>query len=442
VDNPTSAKVMIDKFLSYIQEQKLIIEDTSTLLAVSGGKDSMVMVDLFVQSGLPFAIGHIQHHLRGDESEDDALFVENYAQNNGVQFFRYDIDPILFDTGNMHHTARHLRYDWLRKIAHSHGYGQIATAHHKDDWRETFIIQLLRGSGLEGLSSVQPKNQNIVRPLLWASRNEIDLHADKYRIPFREDSSNAKDDYLRNQIRHHVMPAIKDADQRSFKGLDTSIQNIAESGGLFYWLLEKCKKEFVYQDGAINTILLEHLKDTGHANSLLYYLIREFGFNYNQVQDILKSEQGSIFYSHSHEAVIHQSQLIIQPKAMELGEISKTFNTLESLLNFEGSFDMSILERKSLSHFEPDMLYLDTAKIKFPVTLRPRKNGDTYTPLGMPGKSQKIKDLLINKKLSLFEKKKVVILEDSQDIIAVLPIGISDDVKITDTTQQILCIKF
>lgn len=433
---------MIDKFLSYIQDKNLIIQDTPTLLAVSGGKDSMVMADLYIRSDLTFGIGHIQHHLRGQESEDDALFVENYAQKHGIPFFRYDIDPKLFNTGNMHHTARQLRYEWLSKIAQTHGYGQIATAHHKDDWRETFIIQLLRGSGLDGLSSIQPKNKNIVRPLLWATRNEIDLYVEKHHISFREDSSNAKDDYLRNQIRHHVMPAISAVDDRFFKGLDTSIQNVTDTADVLQWLIEKSKKEYITDDGVCVTVQLSGLKDSGSGISFLYFIIKAFGYHKEHAIDILKSEQGSIFYSQTHEAAIHQGQLIIQPQSKETDVIIKTFNTLESLRNFEGPLTMEILEKKSLSHFEPNTLYLDTAKIIFPVTLRPRKNGDTYTPLGMPGKSQKIKDLLINKKLSLFEKNKVTILEDSQKIIAISPLAISDDVKITETTHEILCIKF
>ena len=206
-------------------------------------------------------------------------------------------------------------------------------------------------------------------------------------------------------------------------------------------LIEKSKKEYITDDGVCVTVQLSGLKDFGSGISFLYFIIKAFGYHKEHAIDILKSEQGSIFYSQTHEAAIHQGQLIIQPKSMETDVIIKTFNTLESLRNFEGPLAMAILEKKSLSHFEPHTLYLDTAKIKFPVTLRPRKNGDTYTPLGMPGKSQKIKDLLINKKLSLFEKNKVTILEDSQKIIAISPLAISDDVKITETTHQIRCIK-
>ncbi len=434
----SSGKLMIDKFLTYIKDKKLIYFNQPTLLAVSGGKDSMVMTDLFMKSGLPFGIGHIQHHLRGEESEKDALFVEDFAKQWNIPFFRHDIDPEIFAIGNMHDTARSIRYQWLNEWAHSKGYGQIAAAHHKDDWRETFLIHLLRGSGLEGLSSIQPKNQNIIRPLLWASREDIDTYAATLQIPYREDSSNTKDDYLRNHIRHHVVPALRNADERSFKGLDISIHRIKESSELLEFLIEKYKKDCISIQNEATVIDLQKIKNTGVDAALLYALIQDFGYNAGQTSDILNADQGSVFMTSHFIATVHQDQLHIKVRSSTETIHNVIFHDINDLLRHDGSLAFIMVQNEVFTKFDPNCLYLDIEKISFPVTLRSRKAGDRYKPLGLNGKTQKVKDLLINRKLSIFEKNEVMILEDSEKIIAITILAISDDVKISEGTQSIL----
>ncbi len=434
----SSVKLMIDKFLTYIHDKKILHYDQPTLLAVSGGKDSMVMTDLFMKSGLPFGIGHIQHHLREAESEKDALFVEDFAKQWNIPFFRHDIDPVIFAIGNMHDTARSIRYQWLNELAHSKGYGQIATAHHKDDWRETFLIHLLRGSGLVGLSSIQPKNQNIIRPLLWASREDIDTYAATLQIPYREDSSNTKDDYLRNHIRHHVMPSLSNADERSFKGLDVSIHHLKESSELLDFLIEKHRKDYISIQNEATVIDLQKIKNTGVDAALLYALIQDFGYNVGQTNDILNADQGSVFLTPNFIATMHQDQLCIKVKSSAEPIQSIIFHDINDLLRYDGSLAFMMVQNEVITTFDPNCLFLDIEKISFPVTLRSRKAGDRYKPLGLNGKTQKVKDLLINKKLSIFEKNEVMILEDSEKIMAITMLTISDDVKISEGTQSIL----
>ena len=206
---------MLNRFLSYIKQNKLIIPGSFTLLAVSGGTDSMVLADLMLQARQPIAVGHINHHLRGQESDDDAKFVEDYCNKNKIPYHQYDIDPYLLSHGNLQDKARIIRYEKLVSWAIDNDCQQIATAHHLDDQIETFIMNLMRGAGLNGLTGIAKKNGVIIRPLLWASSEEIIQYANEHSIQYREDSSNTSDKYVRNQIRHHILPTMYQTDSRA-----------------------------------------------------------------------------------------------------------------------------------------------------------------------------------------------------------------------------------
>jgi tRNA(Ile)-lysidine synthase len=435
---------MLERFLSYINEKKILKKEDNVLLAISGGIDSMVMLALFLRSEWSIGVGHINHHLRGEESEGDANFIKNYCANHHIPYFQLDLDPTKLNQGNMHANARIKRYQWLKKIATENNYQYIATAHHLDDDTETFMINLLRGSGLDGLDGIDFKNGNIIRPMLFATKEEISNFAQNNDISCREDSSNQKDKYLRNYLRQHVMPAIYKADQRAKVGISNSISNLKSSRILLDFLIEKYAQNIVASKGDAVYISLTEITETGVGAALLYQMIKKYGFNYNQCQNIIQSNihTGIVFYAHEFEALVNRNHLIIRPGT------SKSENLLQSITELPFVFETN--KYKIVIDYAPipdtfqtakDTLWLDANQLHFPLTIRNWKDGDIFAPLGMQGKRQKVKDYLINRKVSQFDKENILVLESQNAIIAILMQGISEQVKLSKNSTACMVIK-
>jgi len=436
---------MLDKFLSYIKEEKLFTQNDRVLLAVSGGMDSMAMVTLFLQANISIGVAHINHHLRGNESDEDAEFIQKYCEEKKIPFYIFHIDPAQFASGNMHDTARKLRYEWLSKLAKEEKFNSIATAHHKDDVAETFMIHLMRGSGLEGLDGIPSKYNNIIRPLLFADRDDILDFMQKNNIFYREDSSNISDKYMRNKVRHHIIPSIHFADKRAKEGILLSINHLKKSNQLLQFLVHEYTKQWITKQKNITTIDLSFLENNNVGHELFFQMIKQYGFNMAQCSDILsnKKSTGNRYFSSHYEALTDRGTLLIRliedrlkyqwpiliepPMEFKMNDYTLQFDLIPNEVSFI---------------FEHNSLYLSTDKFSFPLILRPWKTGDSFTPLGMKGKSQKVKDFLINNKLSGFEKEKVLVLEHCGEIIAIPGYRISEKVRINHETKTILRITF
>lgn len=433
---------MLNRFVDFINIKKLILPGTTTLLAVSGGKDSMVMADLMLKAGYPIHIGHINHHLRGEESEADAKFVEAFCSAHQIPFHLYNIDPYLLAYGNLQEKARQIRYDKLMTWATEFNCAQIATAHHLDDRIESFLMFIMRGTGLTGLSSIAAKNKHIIRPILWATTDEIINYIHEQGITYREDSSNQSDKYLRNQVRHHVIPAMTQADSRALSGLKTTIENMESTSTIFDFLLDKYSETLIsYTDDYKMVTLLEIMK-SDFAPELLFHLIKTEGFNIYQCRDVIRDLNGQ-FFSLTHEATVHQNTLIIR----KLTEISPFEPTLIAHIPAKVHFRNKQISIEKVNEFPQDVksthsFYINAASIQWPITIRTRQDGDSFKPFGMHGKKQKVKDFLINKKISSFDKEEVLILEDQKQILALLPYTIAHEVQIKNQNTDIILIKY
>jgi len=432
---------MLDKFLSYIKEEKLLTKNDRILLAVSGGMDSMAMVTLFLQANISIGVAHINHHLRGKESDADQNFVQKYCEKNEIPFYIHHIDPNIFIVGNMHDTARSIRYEWLNKISVEEHFDYIATAHHRDDEAETFLIHLMRGSGLDGLDGFLQKNNNIIRPLLFADRNEILDFVQKNHISYREDSSNNSDKYMRNRVRHHVLPAIYTMDDRSKDGISLSIKNLKNSSHLLQFLVKEYTGKWIKKQENMTAIDLSGIKDNATGIELLYQMIKPYGFNSTQCTDILQKRKstGNRYFSARYEALTDRESLLVRHK-----EVRDKYEwpmliepPMEVKMN-ECTLQFDLITNSETFDFEQNKLYLDTNDLTFPLTLMPWKPGDTFTPLGMKGKSQKVKDFLINNKISGFEKENIMVLRDQEKIIAIPGYRVSEKVRVDQETKTIL----
>ena len=433
---------MLNKFLSYIEQKKLISPGTKTILAVSGGKDSMVMLDLMQRSGLAIIVGHINHQLRGEDSEADAHFVKEYCMERRIPYYQYDIDPYLLSHGNLQDKARQIRYEKLHNWAATHNCAQIATAHHLDDRIETFLMYIMRGTGLHGMTSISAKNGAIIRPLLWTSANEITQYIHNHAIPYREDSSNASDKYLRNHVRHHVIPAMIKADSRTIHGIKQTIQHIESTIVVFDFLLDEYAKNIVSTQFGRKTIDLNTILHLNFATDILYYLVKDEGFNHYQCADMIRNQNGH-FYSMTHEAIVHQRQVIIREiKEKQVASEPLIIHSLPYEVTYNNTtIKLSVTDRMPVDFTAKNTFYIDEDKIIWPLTIRPRQPGDVFRPFGMQGKSQKVKDYLINRKCSAFDKEDILIIEDTSQIMAVLPLTIAHNVQLNKATKKVVQIQ-
>lgn len=433
---------MLDKFLSYINQEKLFLQTDKILLAVSGGMDSMAMVQLFRDANIQIGIAHVNHNLRGEESQQDEDFIKNYCETYCLPFFAATIDPKTFDRQNMHEKARQFRYDFFEKVVTLNDYQYIATAHHQDDVVETFLMNMSRGAGLNGLSSIPSKRQNIIRPLLFATREDISRYINIENIPYREDSSNASDKYLRNSIRHRILPALYDIDPRARQGIPQTITNIKSSYDLLNELTNILKNKIVKKEKNEIVIDLKEIKILQNATPFLYQIIQEYGYNYDQCVDILLvHNQNSLFFlTKSHEAILDRDSLYIRPIQVKTED--------ESILPLNLHTEVTITNKKiKLEPVESHSITFDNNNniqyicidhVSLPFTIRKWQAGDTFAPLGLKGKKQKVQDFLINNKLSLHEKSHVVVLISGNKIIAIPGYRISEDVKITEHCKLIV----
>ena len=441
---------MADKLLSrcrsYISEHGLLQPDDKVLLAVSGGVDSMVLLHLF--SRLPYACGvaHCNFHLRGEEGDEDSRLVEEKCRELGVDHFHIDFDTMaeVNATGeSVEMVARRLRYDWFHLLCAEHGYTKIVIGHHSDDSIETFFINLIRGTGLRGLTGIHVTNGKIVRPLLFATRREILDYAHENRIPFRVDSSNLTTKYLRNKIRLGVVPRIKEISPQFGITMTANVERLSNALIFIDRQMELIREKISNQVGDGTVISVDMIDPELPRNYVIYEVLRPYGFSSEVVEDLLHSlaaeKSGTRFFSNTHVAYLNRRHIIIKNireaesynLTVEEGE-SKVYG-LGGLLTFE------TIEREDVGslHQPDDVALLDAGKIVYPLTVRIWKEGDTFIPLGMTG-NKKVSDFLIDEKVALPDKEQQLVVVSGDEIVWLVGRRIDDRYKITEQATHVL----
>lgn len=437
---------MIQRFITYINNEKLIESHDFVLLSVSGGKDSMVMAHLFRLAGLKHAIAHINHNTRGEASDGDEEFVRAYCTKYDIPFHALTFDKEVSKSSNFQAVSRTMRYDWLNEITIKHGYTLIATAHHQDDNIESFLMNLLRSSGMKGLSGIAAQKGNVIRPLLFTTRREIDSFQELNKIDFREDSSNATDKYLRNRVRHTVLSNLKDLDQNAVNNIDESIRIINETNKLLEYFINK-DSEFGASSDLGLVFDLNKIRLLPSPVVYLWYKLYPLGFTKSDINDIVYNERsGSKFISASHTATTDRHELKVTKNVpLELSEITSTSHVIMA----SGTYylgDGHILLISEVDHLDfgkqANVEFLGFDGNPFPLTVRKRAHGDVFKPLGMKGKTQKLKDFITNQKLDLNQKEKLWLVEKEETICYVIPYRIGDVYKVKSTSKVILKIEY
>lgn len=438
---------MLQDFQHYIKDNNLFdIKNDRVLLAVSGGVDSMVMLDLFLRSNYNFAIAHCNFHLRGEESLRDEYFVRKFAQNNNIQIFVQDFDTYSYmekEKKSLEMSARDLRYDWFNKIAKENNFTCIATAHHSDDSAETFVINLLRGTGIAGLHGILPKSGNIIRPLLFASRRNIKDYADKHNIKFVEDSTNKDNKFTRNKIRNEVIPILREISPNFDVIIKKNIERLRETEIVFRKVVDNVKANILQKEDDHIKISIEEILNLQPLHIFMYEILSEFGFNESNINSICETlkdntASGRKFFADKYRLVRDRKYLFITPREQENKSTNYTIDDWQTSIKIPFSLQIETLRDLNFIRIPKakGVAMLDYDLLKFPLKLRHWQKGDVFFPFGLHGK-QKISDFFINQKYSIIDKEKQWLLCSEEDIVWVVGERIDDRFKITDKTKTI-----
>ncbi|NMH28763.1 tRNA lysidine(34) synthetase TilS [Flavobacterium silvaticum] len=431
---------MQDRFGQHIQNGFSFLNGKKLLIACSGGLDSMVMSELFRRMGSDISLVHCNFGLRGLESDNDADFVKAYADSHSIPLYlqKFDTQKFASDTGlSIQLAARELRYNWFEEIRSQNNLDFILTAHHADDNLETFLINLSRGTGIEGLTGIPARNGYIVRPMLAFSREDIAAFAASEGIEWREDSSNASDKYLRNKIRHDIVPLLKQL-QPSFLNSFADTQNylqqtqtMAEDAAIMVY------QRIATENGDEISFDLDTLLKLPNFASYLYQWLREYGFSaWDDIAELTAAISGKQVHSPTHTLLRDRNRLLLFPRRETADSKSYRIDTTDTIVNFPVKLEIKKVE--SISDVSNTVIFADASLLEFPLEIRRWQQGDTFCPLGMGGKSKKLSKFFKDEKIPLHKKEDVWLLLSEGKIVWVIGMRQDERFKIQTTTTTIL----
>jgi len=441
---------LLQRFKDIIRQQHLFSSKDKLLLAVSGGVDSVVLCELCKQAGYDFTIAHCNFQLRGEESERDEQFVKKLGEkyNVKVEVKKFETEGYAAEHKlSIQEAARALRYEWFEELVvrSESGVGNlvlnvIVTAHHKDDNIETLLMNFFRGTGLHGLTGIPQSYGHIKRPLLNFSKEEIWQFAKDHQLDFVEDSSNLSSKYTRNFFRNEIIPAISKVYPQVKENLADNIERFKEIENLYRHTVGDLKKKLCKTKGAeVHIPVLLLMKYNNRA--LIYNIIRDYGFNEKQVDEIIKlasSESGKYIESPvlQYRIIKHRHWFIISP-TQSISAANIVIEAKDKSVGFEkGLLRFELTDNGHLTS-DNQVAYLDASDITFPLLLRPWKTGDYFYPLGMT-KKKKLTRFFIDQKLSKTEKENAWVIESNKRIVWVIGYRIDNRFKMTAKTKQVL----
>lgn len=434
---------MLKRFWEYAKQERLFSTGSRLLLAVSGGVDSMVMAWLFREAVIEHTIAHCNFSLRGEESDGDEKFVEAYARKNNLPFLIMRFDTLGHAATkkiSVQMAARELRYEWFSSVVSHEGFDAVAVAHNLNDNAETFLINLMRGTGLAGLTGIDQHRDRIIRPLLFASRAEITAFALEKKIEYREDSSNKEIKYTRNRIRHMVIPEMEKVNPGVLNAITATMSHLSSASKLMNTYIDRMIESIFrpVQDGLEADIsALTTLKPfVPH----IYELFRRFGISSKQTEEVislLNSQTGKYLYTSTHRILNDRGRIIVTER-VDKEPAAYEFNSLDEMI-ISGLFtDLHITEPViDPLPVTPLTASVDFGRITFPVSVRHWEPGDRFMPLGMK-QMKKISDFLIDLKVPVTAKEKVLLLFSKDDVVWVMGYRIDDRFRVTMQTEWIL----
>ena len=435
---------MINRFRSYIEEQHLFPIGEEVLLAISGGVDSTVLCDLMYEAGFRFSMAHCNFHLRPGDCDRDEAFVRQLAERYGVKLYVAEFDTLKESQQSrqsIEETARRLRYQFFAKVCREQGMTTVATAHHRDDATETFFLNLLRGTGIAGLHGIMPASPlpnhkddeghlRLVRPLLPFGRDEIESYAVNHGLQHVEDVTNQSLEYRRNQIRHQLLPLLRELAPGFDATMQANIQRLQETEQLFAQKIADYKRRLVHQSDDGDYLILSEIDDLRPQETIFFELLRDYGFKSAQASAILAGlhgASGAQFFSTTHRLVRDRERLLLAPLTRQVQTCKVTFEVKE-----RNAVDLRA--DKSEAFFDAD-------KVHFPLHERQWRNGDRFRPFGMKG-TKLLSDFFCDEKMTLLEKEQQLLLCDADDnILWVVGRRASAVAVVTSETERVLVAK-
>lgn len=431
---------MIDKIEKYIKQKKLFSKKDKLLLAISGGADSVCLFYILKKLNYHIELAHCNFQLRGRESIEDEEFINSLAEKHNVNLHRKRFNTNEYAQKNqvsIQVAARNLRYNWFEKLLKKYNLNKIVVAHNKDDKIETFFINLLRGTGLKGLTSMKVKTGNIVRPLLILSRKNIESYLVEIDADYRTDSSNRDIKYLRNKIRHNLIPVLKEISPEFNKIMIKNISNLDSIDKIIDENILQIKQKLIFKEKESYKVDIKNLLKLNNSEAIMYEIFSEYGFT--QIDKIIKackSQSGKIFYSKNYQLVIDREYIIIEK--IEEREAERDILISENLIDYPISMSLRILNKPI--KYNINCANLDFDKLSFPLKLRKWKKGDRFQPLGMRN-FKKLSDFFIDQKYSILEKQRQWILCSGKDIIWIIGNRIDERYRVTRSTKNIYVVK-
>jgi tRNA(Ile)-lysidine synthase len=437
---------MLSKLNHFIKQYNLLSFEENVLVAVSGGQDSVVLFDLLFKAGYKVAIVHCNFKLRGAESDEDEEFVRKLANDYNVNVFVKDCDAAKYALDSklsIQEAARELRYDFFKELMKFNKFNKVAVAHHADDDLETFFINFYRGSGINGLKGIPVKRNNIVRPILFASKKLIEEYALINKLTWRNDSSNFSDKYLRNKIRHNLLPLFTEIAPDK-NAIYKTIDFLKEDSLMFDALVTDLKDRISIKKDDLVIIDIGKSKLPLPSDIIIYYMLKEYGFTGNDAKTIDKllkdKKSGKVIYSDKYELLVDRDKLIVRIIRTPVKNIS--YKVTENMTFLSEPFKATIQKIKSSAITSSELknnnnAYVDFDKLVFPLIIRKWRRNDRFKPYGMKG-SKLVSDFLNDLKLNKYQKEEIWLLESENHIVWIIGYRISDIFKITDLTKYAL----
>ena len=435
---------MLEQFKKHINKEPLFLKESRLLIAISGGLDSVVLTHLCHQLNLNVALAHCNFNLRGDESDADENFVLQLAEDLNLEVFIENFDTEGYSNSNKLSTqmaARKLRYDWFEELIDLLQFDSILTAHHADDNLETFLINLSRGTGLDGLKGIPEINNNIIRPLLPFSRDVLEAYAKENHLEWREDSSNASTKYLRNKLRHDVIPVLKEINPQLLQNFQNTLGNLSDTADIVEERIEAVLNRAIETiDNHQMVFNISEFKKLNNPKAYLFEAFKDYGFTeWNDVVNLLDAQSGKQVHSSTHRLIKDREHILLSEidletneKLITISKANKQVKTDFGMLFFDED-DAVLVKNKNT-------IYVDMEVLRYPLVIRKWEDGDMFYPLGMSGK-KKLSKYFKDEKLSLLDKENVGLLCSGKDIVWVIGKRADNRFRVTENTKHILKIE-
>lgn len=436
---------VLEKVRIFIRQHHLLQDESRVVVGLSGGSDSVCLAHILDKLGYQVVAAHCNFHLRGEESMRDEQFVVSLCQQMGWNLHQEDFDTAVYARQkgiSIEMAAREYRYDWFKRLKEEVGAVAIAVGHHQDDNVETLLLNLTRGTGIKGLCGMQPKNGDVVRPLLCLTRKDILIYLEDVHQTYVTDRTNLEDDFARNKVRLDVLPLLETINQGAMKNLASTQENLTEVMKVYQQAMQDAITNCVEQkeNGEIH-IDIQKLQTLPSPISVLHEVLSPFGFNKVQLKDLLAAlnESGKVFIAAGRRVLVDRQYIIVEAEHYPMPNIHMTIIPVEDLtINKDPHYAYLDADKLKMANGKCQMANINSPLSTFNLQLSTPKEGDTFAPFGMGGKRKLLSDFLTDLKLSLFEKERQPLLVVGNEIVWVIGRRSSELYRVDETTKWVL----